>query len=190
MKHEMTLFHTMDPKEMFYSRLTFFLWPYMVLCDHLLTLTQDDTEQDCIPLGCIPPAHWSYLPACSGQGRCLLPGGAWSQGSTWFGGGALVPWGCLLLGGGGAWSQGVCTQWGAWSGGCLLPGGVCSGGVPVPRGMPVPRGVCAPEGVPVPRGCPPGGCLVLGGVCSRGWYPGMHWGRPPLWTESQLPVKI
>ena len=46
MKHEMTLFHTMGPVEMFCSRHTlhtFFLWLYMVLCGHLLT--QDDAEQ-------------------------------------------------------------------------------------------------------------------------------------------------
>ena len=24
-----------------------------------------------------------------------------------------------------------------------------------------------------------GGCLLPGGVCSGGWYPSMHWGRPP-----------
>ena len=43
MEHEMTLFHTMEPIEMFCSRHTFFLWPHMVPCGHLLT--QDDAEQ-------------------------------------------------------------------------------------------------------------------------------------------------
>ena len=33
--------------------------------------------------------------------------------------------------------------------------------------------------------CSQGGCLLLGGVCSGGgWYPSMHWGRPP--RERQL----
>ena len=40
----------------------------------------------------------------------------------------------------------------------------------------------------------PGGGLLLGGLLLGGsaWgggYPSMHWGRPPLWTESQTPVK-
>ena len=42
-------------------------------------------KQDCIPVGCIPPACWPYLPACTvhcAGGGCLL-----------------LVW-CLLLGGG------------------------------------------------------------------------------------------
>ena len=58
-------------------------------------------EQDCIPVGCVPPARWPYLTACS-PGGCLLRGGVCSGG-------------CLL--------------WGVFSGGVSAPGGVCSGGV-------------------------------------------------------------
>ena len=52
-------------------------------------------KQDCIPVGCVPPACCPYLPAYtapgdafSGEGGCLLPEE-----------GCLVPVGCLLPGG-------------------------------------------------------------------------------------------
>ena len=46
------------------------------------------SEQDCIPVGCLPPARWPYLPACSARGGgCLLRG-------------VSAPAGCLLGGGG------------------------------------------------------------------------------------------
>ena len=58
------------------------------------------------------------------------------------------------------------------------------------RGVPDPVGVCQ-------RGCVPvgitwsWGMVCQRGVCQRrGWYPIMHWGRPPLWTEWQTGVKI
>ena len=74
----------------------------------------------------------------------------------------------------------------------LLPeGGVpCARGVPGPRGYLVLGGVPCPGGVPGPGGAIPGprGCtwsqgvyLVRGGTCP---------GTPPVWTESQTPVKI
>ena len=49
-------------------------------------------EQDCIPVGCVPPACYLYLPACTGPGVAgsgwwLLPGGAWSRGCLFLGGG-------------------------------------------------------------------------------------------------------
>ena len=48
-------------------------------------------QQDCIPVGCVPPARWPYLPTCPGLG--LLQGGggrgAWSRG------GCLVPGGVV-----------------------------------------------------------------------------------------------
>ena len=54
-------------------------------------------EQECIPVGCVPPICCPYLPACTALG-------------------GISPWG-------GAWSQGV-SSWGdAWLGG-LLSGGV------------------------------------------------------------------
>ena len=66
-------------------------------------------KQDCIPVGCVPPARLPYLPACSAGGE----------------GGLL--WGVSGLGG--VCSQGrVCLLWV-----CLLRGCVCSGGVCVCR---------------------------------------------------------
>ena len=65
--------------------------------------------------------------------------------------------------------------------------GVCSWGVPAPVSAPGGEGGGSLLQGFVPRGV----CLVCL-VCSRGreWYPIMHWGRPPpLWTESQAPVK-
>ena len=57
---------------------------------------QNSKEQDCIPVGRVPPARWPYLPACSVLGR-----GAWSRGGAWSGRGVPSP------GGMGAWSGGV-----------------------------------------------------------------------------------
>ena len=54
------------------------------------------------------------------------------------------------------------------------------------RCLSVHRGGAWSRGVPAPRrglfsgGSGPGGCLVLGG-----WYPSMHWGRPP-WERRLL----
>ena len=67
--------------------------------------------------------------------------------------------------GGGVWSrEGVS---GLGGGLCLLGGGVCSWE----------GGVCSQWG-----SGPMGGGLVRG-VWSGGWYPSMHWGRHPPWTE-------
>ena len=78
-------------------------------------------NQDCIPVGCVPPACWTYLPACtapggacswgvSTPGRCLRPGG----------------WGCLPLVLGGSAPRGIPAsgRGGLLPGGCLLPGGM------------------------------------------------------------------
>ena len=90
---------------------------------------------------------------------------------------------------------------GVWSRGCLLWGVSAPGGVSAPRGVSALGGGSGPR-----RGvCPRGGLLPgRGGVCSWG---GLVWGRrgllrgggavsqhalrqtPPLWTESQTPVK-
>ena len=57
-------------------------------------------QQDCILVGCVPPARWPYLVACSAPG-----------------------------GGGGVCSRGVSAPWGVSAhGGCLLPGGLLTGG--------------------------------------------------------------
>ena len=74
--------------------------------------------QECIPVGCVPTAHWPYAAVFfPGGGVCLVPGGsAWS-------------WGGLPgLGGGSAWSRGEgCSP---WSGGFSLPGGGGGGVLP------------------------------------------------------------
>ena len=51
-------------------------------------------KQDCIPVGCIPPACWPYLPACTAQG---MGGGGWG---CLLGGGVPGPRGYLVQGGG------------------------------------------------------------------------------------------
>ena len=65
---------------------------------------QKQKQQDCIPVWCVPPARWPYLPACSAPGGVPCPRGVPGPGG--------VPGN-----GGGAWSWGVCSR------GCLLGGG-------------------------------------------------------------------
>ena len=63
-------------------------------------------KQECIPVGCILPAHWPYLRVCSAPGGAyLLPRGvpAWSWGVS-------------------AWSRGCLP--GPRGGACLVPGGL------------------------------------------------------------------
>ena len=70
-------------------------WSSEMLCsihEDLWHPTYLQNKQDCIPVGCIPPACWPYLPACTAQG------GAWSKGGVWSGGCLLG--GCLV---GGVW---------------------------------------------------------------------------------------
>ena len=58
-------------------------------------------KQDCIPVGCVSPARWSYLPACSVAGGCLLGGVSASLLGGVCSRGCLLPGcggGCLLLG--------------------------------------------------------------------------------------------
>ena len=108
-------------------------------------------QQECIPVGCLPPAQWL-------SGGCLVPGGllrgVWSRGVSGPRG-VVCSVGCLLLGGGWVWSLGGC---------CLLPGGcVCSWGVCAPGG------VLWGGGCLLPGGCAPGRggcllCLLRGGV--------------------------
>ena len=109
------------------------------------------------------------------RGGCLPASGGsdWSRGgvgvSAWSGEGVYLVLGGCLPGRG-------CLVWGV----CLVTGGggVCLvwGGVYLVRGD-----------VYLVGGCLPG---PRGGVWSGGsWHPSMHWGRSPLWTESQTPVK-
>ena len=60
-------------------------------------------EQECIPVGCVPAAHWPYAAVCFGGGG--LPG----------------PGGLPDPAGGGGWSRGVCLV----QGGCLPDRGGC-----------------------------------------------------------------
>ena len=118
-------------------------------------------KQECIPVGCVPPACDPYLPACTSPGGVPGPGGctwSWGKGGvpgpgggTWsgVGGGVPGPRGCT-------WSQGVylIPGWCTWSGGCTWS----QGGVPGP-----------------------GGCT---------WSQGSVPAQVPPRTESQTPVKI
>ena len=115
--------------------------------------------------------------------------------------GVSAPWGGLL-------PRGVSApRWGgAWSGGGGIP--ACTEvdppceqnhrGCLLPRGVSAPWGVCS-WGVSAPGGCllPGGVCLLLGGTWSGGWYPSMHWGRPPrernhtrLWKYNLAPTSL
>ena len=74
-------------------------------------------QQDCIPVGCVPPARWSYLLACSVlEGGCLVQGGCLIPERGL--GGVCSQWG--LPGSGGARSRR-----GTWSRGVSASGAVC-----------------------------------------------------------------
>ena len=103
--------------------------------------TKTFEEQECIPVGCVPPACCPYLPACTGPGGCT-----WSQGGcTW------CTWsrGCT-------WSQGVYLVWvgvpgpegctWSWGEGWGVPG---PGGVYLVWGVNLVRGVCTCPGTPL-----------------------------------------
>ena len=75
--------------------------------------TNYNIKQDCIPVGCVPPARWPYLSACSVPGG-LCPGGSLSWGVS-------VP--------GGLCPRGVSAGGVSVPGGSLSRGGVCLGGV-------------------------------------------------------------
>ena len=130
-------------------------------------------KQDCIPVGCVPPACWPYLPVFSGGG-CLVQrgvsdlGGVWSRRGVYLvqggpGPGGSDPGGCTWSGGMSGLG-GVPGHWGVCSGGVLGPGGyLVWGGVPGPGG-------CLVQGVYLVQGL----YLVLGGVPAQ---------VLPLWTE-------
>ena len=82
---------------------------------HYAILFVEVLTQECIPVGCVPAAHWPYA-AVYFRGGGLLSA---------LGGGVSVPRGCLLPGG--VCSRG-CLLWG---GGWLLWGGSAPGGVGV-----------------------------------------------------------
>ena len=137
-------------------------------------------QQECIPVGCVPPACCPYLPACTARGVYLPApeGGVPGLGGT-----------CLVPGGVPAWFVGGCT----WSGG--VPAW-SQGGVPGPRGTCLVWGCTFLVGgyLPGPRGCT---CLVPGGylVCrvpawSQGGVPGPRGYlvcRVPAWSQGDVP---
>ena len=98
--------------------------------------TRHETKmsKDCIPVGCVPPARWPYLPAggwvsaCSGE--CLPALGVGGMSAR---GGVCSQGWCLLQGvsaprGRGCLLQGVSAPWRGCLPGGLLGGGVCSAG--------------------------------------------------------------
>ena len=112
-------------------------------------------KQECIPVGCVPPERWPYLPACSATGgMCAwsrgvylvwgdVPGpggrGVYLVGGVYLVRGVYLVWGVYLVPGGCTWSWGVPGPQGGvpgprgytWSQGVyLVPGGTWSGGVP------------------------------------------------------------
>ena len=100
-------------------------------------------QQECIPVGCVPPACCPYLLACNAPGGVYLHGGC------------------------------TCPLVAHISQHAMLPGGVPAWGVYLPRGMSLPGGVYLPGGVPArgctcQRGtCPgEGGTPAQGGVCT------------------------
>ena len=82
-------------------------------------------KQECIPVGCVPPACCPYIPECTAPGGVPCAGGC-----TWcrvylVSGGVPGARGVYLVPGGCTWCQGV----------YLVPGGV-----PGPKGVHGPRG--------------------------------------------------
>ena len=124
--------------------------------------------QECIPVGCVPPAWCPHLPACIVLGGCTCQEDVPAQGG-------IPTWGCTC--------PRECTCQGSVSAqGVYLPGGVPAGGY-------LPGEKCTCWGVPAQGGtCPgdvpalgvvylPGGCTCQGGTCQ---------GTPSLWTEWQV----
>ena len=97
------------------------------ICNRNISMRSCRDRQDCIPVGCIPPACWPYLPACSVPGGLDLiplnfplgcgPGSDPPQFPPW-----VWDWrGGLLLGGSSSWGVGV------YSWGVSPPGGYARG---------------------------------------------------------------
>ena len=119
-------------------------------------------KQDCIPVGCVPPARWPYLPACTSWGGVSALGVCV----------CVCSWGVSAPGGGLSAPGGVSAP-----GELSALGGVCSGG----------RGCTWSWG-----GSAPGGCLLGGDVCSWGVYlvPGGTWSGTPPPVDRCMPVNI
>ena len=142
----------------------------------VFTQSRSRSRQECIPVGCVPAAHWPYAAVFFRGGVFSLVRGVFSLvrggvllglggGYPWYGGFFLVRggspwgWGSVWSGGGSPWSGGFSLVPGgsAWSGG-VLPGGCLPGlggspwswgGLPGPGGSPCRGG--SPETPPVNR---------------------------------------
>ena len=94
---------------------------------HLRLMYQYYSEQECIPVGCVPPTCCPYLPVCTAPGcpggGVTCPGGVPAQGGVPALGGVPARRDVYLPGG--------CTCPGVY-----LPGGVPAGGVPARGGVP------------------------------------------------------
>ena len=78
----------------------------------LYSILQNHQRQECIPVGCVPPACCPYLPACTAPGeRVYLP-----RGGVYLFSGVYLPRGCTCLGG-------VPVGGGGPAWGCTCPGG-------------------------------------------------------------------
>ena len=120
-------------------------------------------QQECIPVGCVPPACCSYLPACTASRWGVYPPGTCP--------GGVPAWGVVPAQGGVTAQGGGCTC----PEGCTCPRGcTCPGGCTCPRRdvpawgvVPAQGGMYLPWGVYLPRGVP---AQVL----------------PPLWTDRHM----
>ena len=160
-------------------------------------ITEKLMKQECIPVGCVPPACWPYRPLVDRIPACIAGGVP--------AGGCTCPAGCTCQG---VYLPGWCTcQEGVPARGVYLPRGcTCPGGVPargsgvyllgvyLPRGVPA-RGVYLPRGctcqgewvyllgVYLPRGCTcPGGVPVLSCTWAGTLPVNTNWANVKLWT--------
>ena len=110
-------------------------------------------QQECIPVGCVPPACCPYLPARTAPGGCTCQGvypsgGYLPRGSDVPAQGVYLPRGCTCPGG--VPAQGVYMPGGVHAHGVYLPTG-CTWGVPAHRvylGAPTQGVYLVPGGVP------------------------------------------
>ena len=80
---------------------------------HETGICKRKSTQECVPVGCVPPAHWP------GGGGCMTRGGVWLGGVCLTQG--CLTWGGVWLGGRGVFDLGE----GVWPRGVSDPGGGC-----------------------------------------------------------------
>ena len=99
-------------------------------------------KQECIPVGCVPAAHWPYAWVCFGG--VSLPGGAsfLGEGASFLGGasfwGGGSPWQGVPLAGGSPWHGASLAGGSPWQGGLLLGGSPYGGCLLLGRVPPLP----------------------------------------------------